>query len=152
MAKRDMTIGNPGATDVANEPSLSTQWPESWADVLPKTAHVELFRGVDFGATTLGPISEWGPALRSYATMVFADSRPANVYWGPERIALYNEEFAPLLAEAHPNMMGKPLKVALPTISGETDLIFHQAAATSRAVAVDDLSLYVVRQGLLEET
>ena len=152
MTQSDTTIDPLERDNVANQPSLSTPWPESWPDTLPKTTHVELFRNADFGATALGPISEWGPALRSYATMVFADSRAANVYWGPNRIAFYNEEFAPLLAEAHPDMMGKPLRVALPTVAEDTEMIFNHAAATGRTVEIDDMAFTVVRQGLLEET
>ncbi|KAK5126040.1 hypothetical protein LTR85_011395 [Meristemomyces frigidus] len=131
---------------------LFAQGSNSWTDVLPKTDHVDLFRHADFGATSLGLISDWGPALRLYATMVFSDSRPANVYWGMERIAFYNEKFAPLLAEAHPNMMGKSLKVGLPTVWDDTSVIFDHVVTSGRTVDVDDISFFVVRKGRLEET
>lgn len=152
MASKDDTNDIPGATNAANESPVFARGSSSWADVLPKTNHVELFRGTDFGATTLGPMSEWGPALRSYATMVFTDSRAANVYWGPDRIAFYNEDFAPLLAEAHPSMMGKALKVGLPSAWEQTNSIFNQAVATGRTVDLHDISFFLVRQEVLVGT
>lgn len=118
--------------------------PRSWIDRLPKTPHVELFRNADFGATTLGPISEWGPALRLHAQMVFSDSRAANIYWGPDRIAFYNEEFAPLISEAHPRMMGRSLRDSLPTVWADTTVIFNHAITSgseSEARAGPDLAL-----------
>lgn len=52
-----------------------------WTDCIPRTDHNALFLDYDFSSTTLGPKSEWGPALKSYTTMVFADSRGACLYW-----------------------------------------------------------------------
>ncbi|KAK4543224.1 hypothetical protein LTR36_005774 [Oleoguttula mirabilis] len=152
-----MANGSPRAPrDTGDNSGLSmpffAQGSSSWTDILPKTEHVDLFRRADFAATSMGDISSWGPALRFYATMVFADSRAACVYFGPERVALYNEEFAPLLAEAHPNMMGKSLKVDFPTVWDGTRDIFNHAAATARAVDVNDISFMIMRQGCLEET
>ena len=57
-----------------------------------------------------------------------------------------------MLAEAHPDMMGKALLEALPTVAKDTEMIFDQAAAAGRTVEIDDMAFMLVRQGLLEET
>ena len=47
--------------------------PPSWTDCIPRTDHNAIFLDCDYSSTTLGPKSEWGPSLRAYTTMVFAD-------------------------------------------------------------------------------
>lgn len=63
-------------------PIAATALP-SWADSLPKSELVDLFRQADFGSTELGDISEWPLSLRNYCFMVFTDSRAACVYEDP---------------------------------------------------------------------
>lgn len=63
--------------DTTSGVSLITKKPPSWADRLPNTDHVNLFRRADFGLTELGPLSEWPLSLRNYVFMVFTDSRAA---------------------------------------------------------------------------
>lgn len=63
-----------------------------WTDALPYTDHVSLFRKADFSLTKPGPISGWPLSLRNYVFMVFADSRAACVYWGEEKIAMYDDQ------------------------------------------------------------
>ncbi|KAK5751900.1 hypothetical protein LTS12_018006 [Elasticomyces elasticus] len=73
--------------------SANAQGSKSWTDSIPKTAHNSLFLNHDWSSTTLGPVDEWGPALRLYASMIFADNRGAVLWWGDDRVAFYNEEF-----------------------------------------------------------
>lgn len=61
-----------------------------WTDLLPCTEHVDLFRHADYGPTQLGPIVDWPLSLRNYVLMVFTDSRAACIYWGENRIAMYD--------------------------------------------------------------
>jgi len=67
-----------------------------WSANLPATAHVQFFRATDWSATPLGPINQWSLALRIHVFTVFADSHPACVYWGRNKVAIYNEPFGVL--------------------------------------------------------
>ncbi|KAK3675909.1 hypothetical protein LTR78_004101 [Recurvomyces mirabilis] len=60
--------------------------------------------------------------------MVLTDSRPANIYSGPDQVSIYNEGFIQLVSAQHPRMM-----------------------ATRKTVDIDDIALSVLRNGLLEE-
>lgn len=123
----------------------------SWTDVLPQTEHVDLFRQADYAHTVLGPLSTWGPALRFYTTMIFADSRAACLYWGKDHLAIYNEKAAVLMAEAHPQMLGRPLKDVLPEVAVSLDHTFEAAVASGQTVDVDNILLFLERSGYAEE-
>ena len=124
----------------------------SWTKVIPRTEHNALFLDCDYGSTTLGPIQDWGPALRLYASMVFVDSRGACVYWGPDRIAFYNKKFAASAGEAHPFLMGKSFKAGFPAIVEQISPVFDHAAATAQTIDVENILLFPVRHGFPEET
>lgn len=70
---------------------------------------MDLFRKADYGPT-LGAAAGWGPALRCYTSMVFADTRASVIYWGSDHVAIYNERAAEVMGEGHPGLMGKSLR------------------------------------------
>lgn len=53
----------------------------NWADTLPDSEHVRFFKSVDWGKTELGPLKDWGTALKIHTFTVMADSRPCTLYW-----------------------------------------------------------------------
>jgi len=75
--------------------------------------------------------------------MVFADSRGACLYWGPDRIAIYNEGFAVTAEGAHPFLMGHGFAEAFPELAPNIEPVFELAATTGQAVNVDDIQLFV---------
>lgn len=122
-----------------------------WTDCIAKTEHNSLFLAYDFATTPLGPKSGWSPVLRAYVTMVFADSRGACLYWGPERIAIYNEPFAVSCEGAHPFLMGHGFAEAFPELSANIEPVFQLASSTGQTVNVNDIQLFVNRNNYLEE-
>ena len=129
-----------------------TRGSSSWTDVLPKTEHVDLFRRTDYSRTTLGPVAEWGPALRFYTSMLFADSRGACMYWGPDRIATYNEKSAEVMGEVHPKLMGSAFNDIFSEIADDLRPVFNHATTTAQTVDVDNILLFPNRNGYVEET
>ncbi|GAB7336200.1 hypothetical protein MBLNU13_g08969t2 [Cladosporium sp. NU13] len=123
-----------------------------WSDCIARTEHNALFLDYDFATTPLGPKSGWSAVLRAYVTMVFADSRGACLYWGPDRIAIYNESFAVSCEGAHPFLMGHGFAEAFPELSANIDPVFQLATSTGQAVNVDNIQLFVNRNKYLEET
>ena len=128
------------------------QGSSSWTNVLPTTEHLGIFRRADHARTVLGPLSDWGPALRFFTTMVFADSRAACLYWGKDHIAIYNENASVMMGQAHPDMLGRPLREGLPEVAVSVDHIFETAASTGQTVDVENILLFPVRFGYAEET
>ncbi|KAF2765090.1 hypothetical protein EJ03DRAFT_391703 [Teratosphaeria nubilosa] len=126
--------------------------PRSWNDCIPRTDHNQHFLKCDYGRTSLGPIAQWGPALRLYASMVFADGRGAGVYWGRDKTAFYNEKFAATLGNKHPALMGHGLFEVFPEVEQMFGPICERAAATRQTFEVNDVHLFLQRNGYLEET
>jgi PAS domain S-box-containing protein len=124
----------------------------NWTSRLPDTDHVRLFKETDWASTELGSLETWGPSLRFSANMVFADSRGACVYWGPQRIAFYNESFMPMAGSAHPILMGKPFKFGFPELDDAIKPVFEKAQSDGMTVDIDNIPLFTERNGYLEET
>lgn len=122
-----------------------------WTDCISRTEHNALFLDYDFATTPLGPKSRWSPVLRAYVTMIFADSRGACLYWGPDRIAIYNEGFAVICEGAHPFLMGHGFAEVSPELSAPIDPVCQLATTTGQAVNVDNIQLFVNRNKYLEE-
>ncbi|OQO03246.1 hypothetical protein B0A48_11502 [Cryoendolithus antarcticus] len=123
----------------------------AWTESIPNTEHNALFLNYDWTKTPLGRLSNWDPVLRSYACMIFADSRGACLYWGPKQVALYNAEFAVFSGGAHPRLMGATFAVAFPELVADIQPMFAAIYQTGQAVSVDNIELMTERHGFLEE-
>ncbi|RDW80980.1 hypothetical protein BP5796_05678 [Coleophoma crateriformis] len=123
-----------------------------WSADLPATAHVEFFRSRNWDDNLLGPLEQWGLALRIHMHTLFADSRPSCIYWGARRVAIYNEAFVPLAGATHPRLMGIAFRDGFPEIWQNIEPIFDQAEASGLAVDVNELPLMVMRNNFLEES
>ena len=126
--------------------------PPTWTDCIPRTEHNSIFLECDYSSTTLGPKSGWGPSLRAYTTMVFADSRGACVYWGPDKIAIYNEDFGIMAEKIHPRLMGRGFDEAMPELTEAIAPVFAAATKYGTAVDVGDIELFTQRNGYTEES
>ncbi|WP_433532463.1 ATP-binding SpoIIE family protein phosphatase [Micromonospora sp. CA-263727] len=58
--------------------------------------------------TTLGPHESWDPALRAAVEIVLASPAPMALYLGDELLLLYNDGYADLIGEQHPQALGRP--------------------------------------------
>jgi len=88
FSSRAPTVGAVGGLveEEEEETSKTSQTHESgfeygdWFDTLPDSEHVRFFKSVDWGKTELGPLKDWGLALRIHTFTVMADSRPSTLY------------------------------------------------------------------------
>jgi hypothetical protein len=124
----------------------------NWLDDLVPSVHTDFFRNLDWSATPLGPCATWPHALRLYTQMLFSDCRAAAIYWGPERIAIYNESAAPLLGELHPRLMGSAFKESMPALWGFYGPLFNALENGEQGFARNELEIPFQRDGFLEET
>ncbi|KAF2440887.1 hypothetical protein P171DRAFT_465568 [Karstenula rhodostoma CBS 690.94] len=115
------------------------------------TGHVSWARSINWANTSLGPMNEWSPQLRSIATLVMQDARPAVVFCGPELIMVYNEAYIDLLGGFHP-CMGVSARVTLEAI---WDHYFEPLIARNLAgetIEGTNNPIQMERNGFLEET
>lgn len=64
-------------------------------------------RAFDWAATSLGPIESWRPELRSAVAHLLDSGFPGAIVWGPDRLTIYNDAFAPILGAKH-DALGRP--------------------------------------------
>lgn len=56
--------------------------------------HLEYVRAVDWGATSLGPMTSWSSEFRQIANLVMTNPHPAALFWGSKLTVIYNEAYA----------------------------------------------------------
>ena len=52
-------------------------------------------RALDWSSTPLGPVGDWPPALLTSVSICLDCAFPIFVWWGPELVILYNDEYVP---------------------------------------------------------
>jgi len=71
----------------------------------------ELIRAHDW-RSTLGAPDTWSRSLRTVVRLMLTTNHPVFMFWGPDRICLYNDAYSPSLGpEMHPSMLGAPGRV-----------------------------------------
>lgn len=68
-----------------------------------------MIRAHTWAETPLGPRDSWPHSLQTAVDMILLSAFPMCVVWGPEFRLLYNDAYAPILAERHPHALGRPL-------------------------------------------
>ncbi len=111
-----------------------------------------LIRGFDWQRTPLGPPDKWRPTLKAMVRMALTTRHPIFIFWGPERICLYNDAYrASLGPEKHPSMLGARGEDAWPeiwtTIGPQIDLVLRGEGATW----FENQLLPIMRHGRMED-
>lgn len=112
----------------------------------------ERIRSHNWAATPLDSPSTWPTALRSAVSIMLGSSFPTAVYWGQELRLLYNDAWAPIPAERHPNALGRAGKEVWSDIWHIVGPQFEDALTTGNGVSTFDQMLPMVRDGLASET
>jgi len=110
----------------------------------------ELLRGHDWQGTSLGLPASWPQPLKTLVGVMLASNQPMFVAWGPERILLYNDAYAPMLAGRHPAALGRPFLSVWSEVADELAPLVDQVFA-GQPVHMEDLELQLDRRGTLEE-
>ena len=68
-------------------------------------------RAFDWASTPLGPAHDWPQSLRTVIRLLLNTGHPMYVWWGPERICLYNDAYRQSIgSERHPGSLGRPAR------------------------------------------
>ncbi|XUM19437.1 hypothetical protein ACRAVF_16935 [Bradyrhizobium oligotrophicum S58] len=68
-----------------------------------------LMRIHDWSRTPLGPPESWPQSLRTSVSTCLDCAFPILIWWGPELVMLYNDEYRPILGpQKHPAALGAP--------------------------------------------
>jgi len=111
-----------------------------------------LMRAHDWAQTPLGPPETWPQSLRTSVSTCLNCAFPILLWWGPELVMLYNDEYAPILAEKHPWALGQPGSVCWAEIWDVIGPMLRQVKGGGEPTRSRDLLLVPKRRGFLEES
>lgn len=113
----------------------------------------ERIRNFDWGATPLGPIESWPPALRTLTSTLLANRFPMLLWWGPQFIQIYNDAYMPVLGAKHPDLgLGRPLSECWSEIWHVLRPLVETPFNGGPPTWMEDILLEVNRYGFTEET
>ncbi|MDT7533134.1 PAS domain-containing protein [Sphingobium sp. SA2] len=105
-----------------------------------------LFRSMDWTGTPLGPPSMWPLPLKTLVGVMLGADQPMFVGWGPDHILLYNDSYAAILADRHPQSLGRAFFDVWPEVRADLTPLFQQVSA-GQAIHMDDIELFLDRPG-----
>ncbi len=117
-------------------------------------AHLEqLMAAHDWAATPLGAPEAWEPALQHAVRQMLDAACPEFMVWGRDEIFLYNDAYAPILAQRHPAALGRTfgavwpevypaLRPAIAQVMGGEPVSFENAPFTVTRNGVEEASWF----------
>ncbi len=119
----------------------------------PFVGHSEMarrMREVDWAGTTLGPPQCWPASLRTAVELLLRSQLPMYVAAGPRWALLYNDAYAPLLGDRHPDALAAPFATTWPELWPGLQPALADALA-GKAVFQEDMPMLLARRGRPEE-
>jgi hypothetical protein len=124
------------------------------AELVPGQPRTDVQKRVlehDWATTELGPQVDWSPTLSTVVSFCLNSRFPILLMWGPERVMIYNDAYAPLLGNRHPAALGSPAAEVWSDIWDDIGGMVAEVFA-GRATYSEDLPLVMSRHGYEEET
>lgn len=110
----------------------------------------ELIRAHDWGRTPLGDREGWPPLL-GFATRIMLDAAvPVAIYWGTQYVLLYNDAWAELIGDRHPDALGQPARAVFPEIWADIEPMFVRALS-GQGAQLHDWHFLLSRSGPPED-
>ncbi len=112
----------------------------------------ELMRSVDWSRTPLGPMTDWPQSLLTAVSICLFSRFPIFIWWGQERINIYNDAYRPILgANKHPQAMGQPGQEAWSEIWNIIGPMADSVYREGKATWSENQMLPIDRYGFTEE-
>lgn len=112
-----------------------------------KLAFLDVVSGVDWASTPIGKEDAWPPRLRQIFCQIMADSHPNVIYWGEERVIIYNHAFSKLCGAQHPAALGKPTTKVESSIQGPIQSPLELFAQRNELTTVQNEATIYVSDG-----
>ncbi len=112
----------------------------------------QLIRDTDWSATPLGPPAGWPAALQTLVAMMLNSHQPMFVAWGPARTMLYNDGYARLCGNKHPQALAAAFDEVWSDILDDVGPLMDRTFA-GEPIHMDDIEFRMTdRHGVPEET
>lgn len=109
-------------------------------------------RAFDWRSHPLGEPESWPLELRAAVGIGMHSSMPTALYLGPDLRLIYNDAWAPILAERHPDALGRPAEDVWSDIWSVVGPQFRQALVSREGFTTYDQFLPMLRSDMVEET
>ncbi|MGC6400504.1 PAS domain-containing protein [Sphingomonas sp. FW199] len=109
-------------------------------------------RAIDWSSTSLGPIEHWPQALRITLGLALGSTFPTAIYWGPDLRLLYNDAWAFIPGDRHPDCIGMPAAQVWHDIWDAIEPQFRIVLETGEGFSTFDQLLMLERGGVPTET
>jgi len=108
-------------------------------------------RAFPWAGSAVGEPQAWDSALKTLVPMMLASNQPMCVVWGPARTLLYNDAYAQLLGDKHPEALGRDFLEVWHEVREALEPLVADAyrGAPSRG---DDVAFWTQRHAHREET
>lgn len=111
----------------------------------------ERIRNFDWSKTPLGSTDTWSQSLQSTISIILANRFPMLLWWGPQYISLYNDAYAPILGEKHPNALSLPVNECWSEIWDVLQPLIDTPFYGGSSTWIEDFQVLINRKGFLEE-
>jgi PAS domain S-box-containing protein len=106
----------------------------------------------DWTQTPLGPPQAWPPVLRTILEVALANRFATVLWWGPQLIQFYNDQYRPMLGAKHPESLGQTGPECWHEIWDVVGPQIEQVYSGGPSTWNEDLALDIYRYGFVEET
>ena len=121
------------------------------ASTFPKPEREQREAVGDAAEAVLGPRSEWPPSLRFAIDLCERASIATAIYWGEDFRLFYNDAWAPVLGDRHPQPAGRPAAEVWGPLWTNLRPAFEQVCSSGRGATVVDQLLPVTRRGIEQD-
>lgn len=111
----------------------------------------ELARAFDWSQTALGPVETWPQSLKTSVSICLNSRFAIVIWWGKELVTLYNEGYAKILGNKHPDALGIGARELWPEIWHIIGPMLEGVMERGEATWSDNLLLVLERNGYPEE-
>ena len=114
--------------------------------------HLRWIRKVNWASTSLGPLESWPQDLAQLCHICLLDPQPRLLILGSDRVLFYNEAYAVMCGDKHPDVLGQTIIEAWGDVAMDAiNTPLATAEATGLRVDLRDQSLVYERNDFLEE-
>jgi PAS domain S-box-containing protein len=108
-------------------------------------------RKFDWSKTGLGPVEHWSQPLRTSVSTCLECAFPFVLWWGPEHVTIYNDEYRSVLGEKHPAALGDRASNVWPEMWPVIGPMLAQVMRQGKSTRSRELFLHTTRHGYVEE-
>ncbi|MBP2232706.1 signal transduction histidine kinase [Azospirillum agricola] len=108
-------------------------------------------RDLDWSRTPVGPVDGWPQSLRATVRTLLASRYPMILTWGPHFTQFYNDAYAELIGDKHPEALGIDIRVTLDKAWDTLGPMIDEVMRTGVANWTPALLLLLERAGYPEE-